>query len=174
MKGLKVNFVLVTEKILFQFFFFFEIETLPIFLDQLVAPWLAIIISVTFVLVFGEILPQALLASDPLKAGYYFAWLVKLLQTICFPLTYPLSLLLDVIVKHPHSVVFTHEEMVSLFGVISQDQEARHHFHKDELLLLSLVNFFVLFYFDQINKIRNKKKKFYTLRWRTKFAHDDC
>ncbi|ETO18887.1 hypothetical protein RFI_18358 [Reticulomyxa filosa] len=111
-------------------------ESLPIFLDQLVASWLAVIISVTFVLIFGEILPQALLANDPVKAGYNFAWLVRLLQIIFFPVTYPLSLLLDKIIKHKHSVVFTHEEMSNLFGIISQDKEARGQFHKDELLFL--------------------------------------
>lgn len=33
-------------------------EALPIFLDALVPSWLAIIISTTAVLVFGEVLPQ--------------------------------------------------------------------------------------------------------------------
>jgi metal transporter CNNM len=34
-------------------------EALPIFLDKLVPEYLAIILSVTFVLIFGEIIPQA-------------------------------------------------------------------------------------------------------------------
>ncbi len=37
-----------------------SMEALPIFLDMMVPSWLAIILSVTFVLFFGEVIPQAL------------------------------------------------------------------------------------------------------------------
>jgi metal transporter CNNM len=36
------------------------LETLPIFLDNLVSPFASVLISVTLVLAFGEIIPQAL------------------------------------------------------------------------------------------------------------------
>jgi metal transporter CNNM len=35
-------------------------ESLPIFLDKLVPSYVAIILSVTFILIFGEVLPQAI------------------------------------------------------------------------------------------------------------------
>jgi metal transporter CNNM len=35
-------------------------ETLPIFLDRIFSPWVAVLISVTLILMFGEIIPQAL------------------------------------------------------------------------------------------------------------------
>jgi metal transporter CNNM len=47
-------------------------ETLPLFLDKMVSPALAIILSVTLVLIFGEIIPQALCTgSNQLCIAYY-------------------------------------------------------------------------------------------------------
>merc|ERR1719361_2145108 len=70
-------------------------ETLPIFLDELVASWLAVVISVSFVLIFGEILPQALFTSDPLKSGYNFYYFVLFLKWTLYPICRPLAYLLD-------------------------------------------------------------------------------
>jgi metal transporter CNNM len=42
-------------------------EALPIFLDRLVPSIVAIIISVSFVLIFGEVLPQAICTANPLQ-----------------------------------------------------------------------------------------------------------
>ena len=42
-------------------------EALPVFLDRLVPSYVAIIISVTAVLMFGEVIPQAICTSNPLE-----------------------------------------------------------------------------------------------------------
>jgi metal transporter CNNM len=34
-------------------------EALPIFLDKLIDPYVAILLSVTAILIFGEVIPQA-------------------------------------------------------------------------------------------------------------------
>ncbi|ETO16833.1 hypothetical protein RFI_20506 [Reticulomyxa filosa] len=81
-------------------------EALPIFLDEMVASWLSVIISVSFVLVFGEILPQAFFAHDPMKAGYRFACVVRVLQFLFFPICYPLAWLLDRLLPHKHGWCF--------------------------------------------------------------------
>ena len=70
-------------------------EALPIFLDKLVASYLSIIISVTFVLIFGEIIPQAIFTSDPILTGYKYYFLVKTFEFILFLICYPISYLLD-------------------------------------------------------------------------------
>ena len=49
-------------------------EALPIFLDKMVPSYMAIILSVTAVLFFGEIIPQALCSRYGLAIGYYSAW----------------------------------------------------------------------------------------------------
>lgn len=70
-------------------------EALPIFLDALVPSYVAIILSVSLVLVFGEIIPQALCTKAPLAIGAAFSPLVKLLMLLTAPISYPISKLLD-------------------------------------------------------------------------------
>lgn len=70
-------------------------EALPIFLDALVPSYAAIIISVTLVLVFGEIIPQALCTRSPLAIGAMFAPFVKLLMLLTIPVSYPVAQFLD-------------------------------------------------------------------------------
>lgn len=71
-------------------------EALPIFFNRLVPEWAAVLLSVSAILLFGEIIPQALctgkwqirLVSKGLPA-------VRLLINILYPFAYPIALLLD-------------------------------------------------------------------------------
>ncbi|GAU14362.1 hypothetical protein TSUD_309220 [Trifolium subterraneum] len=54
-------------------------ETLPIFLDAIVPPYAAVLISVTLILIFGEILPQAICTRYGLMVGATLAPLVRVL-----------------------------------------------------------------------------------------------
>ena len=80
-------------------------EALPIFLNKLMPEYLAVIISVTLVLIFGEILPQAVCTGpNQIKIAAMVAPMVKCLMYICFPLSYPISLILDCLLgKHTKS-----------------------------------------------------------------------
>lgn len=70
-------------------------EALPIFLDALVPAWGAILISVTLILVFGEIIPQAVCSQYGLSVGAKMAGIVRVLLLLFFPIAYPISKLLD-------------------------------------------------------------------------------
>ncbi|XP_021722556.1 DUF21 domain-containing protein At1g47330-like [Chenopodium quinoa] len=70
-------------------------EALPIFLDKLVPPWAAIVISVTLILMFGEILPQAVCTRYGLVVGATLAPFVRVLLWLFFPISYPISKVLD-------------------------------------------------------------------------------
>ncbi|KAK8551858.1 hypothetical protein V6N13_120291 [Hibiscus sabdariffa] len=70
-------------------------EALPILLDKLVPAVAAILISVTLILMFGEILPQAICTRYGLKVGAVMAPLVRVLLFIFFPISYPISKVLD-------------------------------------------------------------------------------
>jgi len=73
-------------------------ESLPIFLDRLVpSPYIAIICSVTLILFFGEVIPQAICSRFGLAIGYYIYWLMWALIGICFIVAYPVAKLLDCI-----------------------------------------------------------------------------
>lgn len=80
-------------------------EALPIFLNKLVDEYMAVMISVTLVLFFGEIIPQALCTGpSQLQIAYFMAPFTKFLMYITFPFSYPIALLLDNLVgKHSKS-----------------------------------------------------------------------
>lgn len=71
-------------------------EALPLFLDKVVSPLLVIIISVTAVLIFGEIIPQALCTGESqIKIAVIFCPIVTALMWITFPISWPIAKLLD-------------------------------------------------------------------------------
>jgi metal transporter CNNM len=70
-------------------------ESLPIFFDALVPKAVAILFSVSLLLIFGEIIPQALCLKYPGELACIFAPLVWFLLVLFFPVSYPISLVLD-------------------------------------------------------------------------------
>lgn len=81
-------------------------ETVPIFLDALVPSWVAILLSTTLILVFGEILPSAIFTGPhQLRLGAAMAPLVNLLMVIFYPLAAPCAVLLDYFVHDESHVV---------------------------------------------------------------------
>ncbi|GKV04846.1 hypothetical protein SLEP1_g16948 [Rubroshorea leprosula] len=86
-------------------------EALPIFLDKLVPPWAAIVISVTLILMFGEILPQAICTHYGLKVGAAAAPLVRVLLILFFPISYPISKVLDWMLGKGHAALLRRAEL---------------------------------------------------------------
>mmetsp|Transcript_22034 Transcript_22034/g.21726 ORF Transcript_22034/g.21726 Transcript_22034/m.21726 type:complete len:324 (+) Transcript_22034:135-1106(+) len=71
-------------------------EALPIVLDEMVGSVLAVLISVTFVLIFGEVLPQAFCTGpDQLSIAANLVPLVKIVMWIFYPISWALGKLLD-------------------------------------------------------------------------------
>ncbi|XP_027346011.1 DUF21 domain-containing protein At4g33700-like isoform X2 [Abrus precatorius] len=89
-------------------------EALPIFLDGLVTAWGAILISVTLILLFGEIIPQSVCSRYGLAIGASVAPFVRVLVWICFPVAFPISKLLDFLLGHRHEALFRRAELKTL------------------------------------------------------------
>ncbi|KAL4361195.1 hypothetical protein GQ457_04G000860 [Hibiscus cannabinus] len=92
-------------------------EALPIFLDSLVTAWGAILISVTLILLFGEIIPQSVCTRYGLAIGATVAPFVQVLVWICFPVAYPISKLLDFLLGHGHVALFRRAELKTLVNL---------------------------------------------------------
>ncbi|PKU86102.1 DUF21 domain-containing protein At2g14520 [Dendrobium catenatum] len=92
-------------------------EALPIFLDSLVSAWGAILISVTLILLFGEIIPQSVCSRYGLAIGAALAPVVRILICICFPIAYPISKLLDYILGNGHAALFRRAELKTLVSL---------------------------------------------------------
>ncbi|BBG94918.1 CBS domain-containing protein with DUF21 [Prunus dulcis] len=86
-------------------------EALPVFLDSLVPPWAAIVISVTLILVFGEILPQAVCTRYGLTVGATMAPFVRVLLIIFLPISYPISKVLDWMLGKGHAALLRRAEL---------------------------------------------------------------
>eukprot|EP00457_Paulinella_chromatophora_P003772 gb/GEZN01003780.1/.p1 GENE.gb/GEZN01003780.1/~~gb/GEZN01003780.1/.p1 ORF type:complete len:521 (-),score=90.89 gb/GEZN01003780.1/:536-1927(-) len=90
-------------------------EALPIFLDQLVPSYIAVILSVTLVLLFGEIIPSAIFTGkNQLKIGAQFAPLVRLFMLVTFPVSYPMSKCLDCLLGEDHMGRYRRAELKAL------------------------------------------------------------
>lgn len=73
-------------------------------LEQRLNGWIAGSLSTLLIVIFGEIMPQALFSRNPLTWTSRFAPLLKLMITITYVISRPLQLLLDDLFprQHPH------------------------------------------------------------------------
>jgi len=71
-------------------------EALPLFLENLVSPFTSVLLSVTFLLIFGEILPTAIFTGPKkLKLASSMVPIVKGVMFITYPISYPIAKVLD-------------------------------------------------------------------------------
>nr|DAD19424.1 TPA_asm: hypothetical protein HUJ06_020887 [Nelumbo nucifera] len=95
-------------------------EALPIYLDKIFNPVVAVVLSVTFVLAFGEVIPQAICTRYGLAVGANFVWLVRILMIICYPISYPIGKVLDWVLGH-NEALFRRAQLKALVSIHSQE-----------------------------------------------------
>merc|ERR1712211_114151 len=104
-------------------------EALPLFLDRLVPSWLAVLLSVSLVLVFGEIIPSAVFTgSEQLSMAARFAGLVSACKFVLAPIAGPIAAALDIILGADHKGRYNFAELravVGLHSTINSDKEAQ-------------------------------------------------
>ena len=99
----------------------FAMEALPIFLDELVPSFWAIIISVTAVLFVGEVIPQAICTGpSQLYIAKTVAPLVKFLMLSLGIVTYPLSKILDCLLGEHDITRFKNDQLKQLVNMHSK------------------------------------------------------
>lgn len=90
-------------------------EALPIFLNRIVPEFLAVVISVSLVLLFGEVIPQAYCTGpDQIKIASFLAPFTKTLMFLSSPLSYPISRALDYILGEHHKSRFLNNDLKAL------------------------------------------------------------
>ena len=90
-------------------------EALPIFMDAIMPSWLAILLSATFILVMGEVVPQALCTGPKqIEIAAGVAPLVNFFMVVFLPVTYFIAKMLDYFVVHTHKRYNRRE----LFGIV--------------------------------------------------------
>eukprot|EP00762_Andalucia_godoyi_P008807 ANDGO_06872.mRNA.1 DUF21 domain-containing protein At2g14520 len=98
-------------------------EGLPLALDRIVPSYLAIIISVTAVLLFGEVIPQGVCSRYGLVIGAYASPIVRFLMALAFPISWPISKLLDLILGKSHAGFFRRAEFKELVRMHGEEHK---------------------------------------------------
>lgn len=93
-------------------------EALPLFLDKLVPSWLAVILSVSLVLMFGEIIPSAVFTgAEQLSMAAKFAGLVSACKFLLAPIAWPISTTLDLVLGADHKGRYNFAELRAVVGL---------------------------------------------------------
>lgn len=110
-------------------------EALPIFLNKLVPEFVSIIISVTLVLMFGEIIPASILTGPAqLQIAATLTPLVYVVLVLFFPIAYPLSILLDRIIGHDEGVtMYSRREIVTMMRIQHEEGMRRTNDFRDTM-----------------------------------------
>ncbi|KAJ0523303.1 putative gliding motility-associated protein GldE [Helianthus annuus] len=111
-------------------------EALPIYLDKIFNQIVAIVLSVTFVLFFGEVIPQAVCTRYGLAIGSSFIWLVKVLMIICYPIAYPIGKMLDLVLGH-NDALFRRAQLKALVSIHGQEAGKGGELTHDETTIIS-------------------------------------
>ncbi|CAM43124.1 conserved hypothetical protein [Leishmania braziliensis MHOM/BR/75/M2904] len=81
-------------------------EMLPLLLNVLLSPAEAVIVSVILLVVFGEIIPEAVFTHHALALGSALAYLVLVLMIVTAPVSWPVGKMLDWCVGNRSGVAF--------------------------------------------------------------------
>lgn len=113
-----------------------SMEALPIYLDKIFNQYVAIILSVTFVLAFGEVIPQAICTRYGLAVGASLVWLVRVLMVLCYPIAYPIGKILDCVLGH-NEVLFRRAQLKALVSIHGQEAGKGGELTHDETTIIS-------------------------------------
>ncbi|GFS03289.1 metal transporter CNNM4-like [Elysia marginata] len=101
-------------------------STFTIFFDDMTNGLIAFISSTVGIVVFGEIIPQAICSRHGLAVGANTYWLTKFFMFVTFPASYPVSIILDKILGEEMGQVYSKEKLQELIRMTA-DRRLLHH-----------------------------------------------
>lgn len=92
--------------------------TLTILLDDIAGSGLvAVVVSTIGIVIFGEIVPQAICSRHGLAVGANTIFLTKFFMMMTFPASYPVSKLLDCVLGQEIGTVYNREKLLEMLRV---------------------------------------------------------
>ena len=64
-------------------------------MESLTSGIMGLIVSTAVIVIFGEIIPQAICSRHALVVGAHTTWFVYLFMIVCLPISYPIAAILD-------------------------------------------------------------------------------
>ena len=104
---------------------------LSVFLGSITSGVVAAAVATALIVIFGEIIPQAVFSRFALKLGAKVAPLVRIFIWIFYPVTFPIAWILDKALGEELPTIYSKQELVKLIeehedlgdGVIDEDEE---------------------------------------------------
>lgn len=93
-------------------------ECLPLLMDTIMPKWLSLLLSVTFVLLAGEVIPAGIFTGPQrLDIARRLVGFSKFLQFIFSPIAYPLAKMLDYLVGTEENEILTRDELMCMMKI---------------------------------------------------------
>jgi metal transporter CNNM len=89
-------------------------SALAIFLGSIASGVTAGLIATGLIVVFGEILPQAVFSRFALRLGAKTAWLVRIFMFVLYPIAKPIAWLLDKVLGEELNTVYSKKELLKI------------------------------------------------------------
>tara|TARA_B100000508_G_scaffold29758_2_gene22508 strand:+ start:345 stop:1307 length:963 start_codon:yes stop_codon:yes gene_type:complete len=97
--------------------------TLSIFLGSIASGLVAGITATALIVVFGEIIPQAVISRYALWFGAKTVWFTKIMIVLAYPIAWPVAKLLDWFLGSELPTTYSHKE---LMDIISEHEDSEH------------------------------------------------
>ncbi|KAJ3152141.1 hypothetical protein HK101_001835 [Irineochytrium annulatum] len=99
-------------------------ETLPVLFNYIdLEGYQAVLFSTALIVVFGEIIPQAVCARYGLQVGAFLAWPVRILIWLLYVIAFPIAKLLDYILGHKGAIVYRRAQLKEFVALHGEDFE---------------------------------------------------
>ena len=89
-------------------------STLSIFLGSIASGFAAGLTATGLIVVFGEIMPQAIFSRFALSLGAKMAWLVKIFIFILYPISWPIAWILDKALGAELTTIYSKQELMKI------------------------------------------------------------
>ena len=120
----------------------FALEALPVFLDRVFSRFAAVVISVTLLLIFGEVIPQALCTGPrQIQIAAMAAPMTRFLMIVSWPITFWLGKCLDIILGEQGKTRYQNQDLKALVEMhtydalkkISEEEEKNPYIPKNDI-----------------------------------------